>query len=190
MSLTDCFMFAFMGLCWALSPSSWWCVQVHTCLCGREEIKWHHYCVRLPIRFVLEIKCVFPLLSARNSSLSRRPQHRSERIPSLQIRPGLGCRYWLWLMVNTETQIYEFFYTNRSSLIKVVKRENLADGDSGKDPQYRPLSCLHPTLTHTFVRRSYCFCVIVICVGAEIALLDKSLLGPLDGHCGSREALT
>lgn len=41
--------------------------------------------------------------------------------------------------------------------------------------------------THTRTHTSYCSCVIMICVGAEIALLDKSILGPLDGHCGSGE---
>lgn len=49
------------------------------------------------------------------------------------------------------------------------------------------------TLTHTDTHThknavSYFFGVIVICVGAEIALVDKSISVPLDGHYnGSRE---
>lgn len=49
-----------------------------------------------------------------------------------------------------------------------------------------PVSIQHSQI-YTHEHLSYYFCVIVICVGAEIALLDKSILGPLDGHCGSRE---
>lgn len=182
MSLTDCFMSAFMVLCWALSPSSWWCVRVHPCLRVGEEIKWHHYCVRLPIRFVPERRYVFPHFTFKSLSLSRRPRHMFERIRVFKIKPAdpnmYRTLYHCWKLVDKSGVIY----------FKVRKKKgNSEDGDTEKDPQYMPLYCLHPTQSSIHTHISYCFCVIVICVGAEIALLDKSILVPLDGHCGSRE---
>lgn len=59
------------------------------------------------------------------------------------------------------------FYTNSGVIhkIRLVKRENLAGEDTGKDPQYMPLSFLHPALSHT---HSHAY---------HIVLCDRDLCG-------------